>query len=84
MQFGAGDQVLIAGTSRDPARLLKFTGDQVGTAPGLEAIRPASINDGPPLLFATRDNGGNDLLLTGGGARALPGGGSGNTSRGSI
>ncbi len=65
------DEIVLGATTQDPVRVLHRTGSRYEVLP-IPAIATAPrINAGPPLVFAVKGEGRNDLLLTAGGA-ALP------------
>ena len=65
------DEIVIAATVRDGARILHREGTVYRPASvGVFAL-PPPLNDGPPLIFDANGDGANDLLFTAGGA-ALP------------
>lgn len=66
------DEVVIAATSVDGARVIDWQEDGYGIVANGEVGDVPPINDGPPLVLDANGDGVNDILLTGGGA-ALPG-----------
>jgi hypothetical protein len=73
--FGAGaDDVVVAGTTRDPLRLLRASArGSYGAADASALPTGATVDDGPVLLFAASGTGRGDLLVAKGGD-ALPAG----------
>ncbi len=65
------DEIVIAATTRDPAKILRRDGSRYAFLDTPATADPPAINDGPPLIFDANHDGANDLLFTGGGA-ALP------------
>ncbi len=62
------DDILLGGTSLEPARLLLGTAPNQFAAVSLPAAPGDNrVNDGPVLAFDANGDGRNDLLLTGGG-----------------
>ncbi len=73
--FGRGtDDIVIGGTTQNPARILSGAASGVFTAVDTAALLPSGlIDDGPVLLFDADGDGHNDLLVTKGG-NTLPAG----------
>ena len=62
------DDVIIGGTTLDPARVLPNGGDGK-YLPASELPPYPALNDGPLLIFDANGDGANDLLITKGGVR---------------
>ncbi len=62
---GGRDDVLVGGTSADPARLLRQTGASRFVAASTDDLaNPTLVEDGPLLLFDADGDGRNDILVT--------------------
>jgi hypothetical protein len=61
------DDVLLGGTSAEPARLLVRTEDRFAPIDASVLANRSLVEDGPVLLFDANGDGSNDVLLTRGG-----------------
>jgi hypothetical protein len=65
------DEILIGGTTKDPARLLRNAGGHYKLVAGPISATPPPVNAGPPLITTVAADDRQDVLLTRGGAAVL-------------
>ncbi|HZL67865.1 MAG TPA: CRTAC1 family protein, partial [Candidatus Limnocylindrales bacterium] len=70
---GDGESIVIGGTTQDPPRIARRTGDANFEIASISGIAPSPVDNGPILVFDANGDGNDDVLATMGG-NALPGG----------